>query len=58
MDDDQFDALVELMQSIAYRAAGAAVHQSRAGNIEDKIEQARSICVEKEMTNADRRDRC
>lgn len=49
MTNEEFDAMVELMQSIAYRAAGAAIHQQRAGSIEDDIEQAREICVPDEF---------
>lgn len=46
MRNEQFDALVDLMRALAYRAAGAATHQQRAGSEEDDIEEARSICVE------------
>ena len=48
MTNEQFDALVDLMKTLAYRAAGAAIHQPRAGNEDVDIEFARSICVEEE----------
>lgn len=48
MTNEQFDALVTLMQQLAYRAAGDAVHQRRTGNEDDDIEMARNICVEQD----------
>lgn len=48
MTKEQFDALVELMQQLAYRAAGDAIHQRRAGSEEKDIEQARLVCVDEE----------
>ena len=46
MTEDQFDALVTLMRRLAWRAAGLATHQQRAGSEEDDIEEARRICVD------------
>lgn len=48
MTNEEFDVLVQLMKKIAYRAAGTATHQQRAGNEEDDIEHARSILVKEE----------
>lgn len=46
MSEEQFEALVRLIQSLAYRAAGAAVHQRRAGNEDEDIEEARAVLVD------------
>lgn len=45
MTNEEFDVLVELIKTLAYRATGEATHQQRAGNEEDDIEHARSILV-------------
>jgi hypothetical protein len=46
MTNQQFEALVSLMRSIAYVETGRVSHQQRAGDIEDDIDEARSICVD------------
>lgn len=48
MTQEEFDAMLKLMQRIAYRRAGAAVHQHRAGDEEDDVEEARAILVKDE----------
>ena len=46
MTNEQFDALVTLMGQLAWRAAGSATHQRRAGSEEEDIEEARRVCVD------------
>ena len=41
MTEQEFDVLVELMQSIAWHATGRATHQQRAGSIDEDIELAK-----------------
>lgn len=45
MTNEQFDALVTLIKSLAYRATGSATHQRRAGWESDDIAEARAILV-------------
>lgn len=49
MTNEQFDTLVRLIQTLAYRATGDAIHQRRAGREEDDIEEARCILVEEDI---------
>jgi hypothetical protein len=46
MTEEEFEALVTLIRSLAYRAAGDAVHQRRAGHEEEDIEEARAVLVD------------
>lgn len=48
MTDQQFDAMVTLIQQLASRAAGNAIYQPRAGSEDEDIEHARSILVTEE----------
>jgi len=40
MTRQEFDIIVGLMTSLAYRAAGDAIHQRRAGSEDEDIERA------------------
>lgn len=55
MTEEQFDALVRLIQVLAYREAGNAVHQRRAGAADDDIEEARHILVDEVILHPRRR---
>ena len=43
MTEEQFNALVRLMRSIAYEETGRATHQPRAGNCLDAVNDARMV---------------
>ncbi len=46
MSEEQFEALVRLIGAMAHHAAGNATHQRRAGNLQEDIEDARTILVD------------
>ena len=58
MTNEQFDALVTLMGQLAWRAAGDAVHQRRAGDADEDIEAAREICVDEIVDDYDDLQNC
>jgi len=48
MTDEQFNALVRLIGAMAYHETGKAIHQRRAGDVDDDIAEARCFLVEDE----------